>query len=108
MKPRGLLTSVVMCCFCHTNVGAELVDIGFNYPKIGAYKEQGLAQIRGALLASTAMIAVKGKSRDDVIKDRFSEDFFEILDTLPAEQSARTYHGWAAARRAANKPPRLQ
>src|SRR3990167_8390155 len=30
---------------------AEPITLGFNYPRTGPYKEEGLAQMRGALLA---------------------------------------------------------
>ncbi|GAA5315339.1 MAG: ABC transporter substrate-binding protein [Candidatus Pelagadaptatus aseana] len=51
--------------------------------------------------------AVKGKLRQEVIKDRFNEDFFEIIDTLPGDQAARTLEEWQAARKSANKPEQL-
>jgi ABC-type branched-subunit amino acid transport system substrate-binding protein len=52
--------------------------------------------------------AVKGKPRDEVNKDQFNEDFFEIIDSLSGDQAARTQEEWQAARKAAKKPLSLQ
>ncbi len=45
------LLAVSLLCVTGVAVAAEPVRIGLNYPSSGRYKEQGLAQARGALLA---------------------------------------------------------
>src|SRR3546814_19249833 len=37
--------------FCLTAQAADPITLGLNYPRTGSYKEEGLAQMRGALLA---------------------------------------------------------
>jgi len=48
--------------------------------------------------------AVKGKPREQVLEDRFNEDFFEIVGELSGEEAAQTLEEWQAERRAAGKP----
>ena len=37
--------------FCLAAQAADPIKLGLNYPRTGSYKEEGLAQMRGALLA---------------------------------------------------------
>lgn len=37
--------------FCLAAQAADPITLGLNYPRTGSYKEEGLAQMRGALLA---------------------------------------------------------
>ena len=37
--------------FCLAAEAAEPITLGLNYPRTGSYKEEGLSQMRGALLA---------------------------------------------------------
>jgi len=51
---------------------------------------------------------VKGKKRAEVIKDQYSEDFFEIIDSLDGPSAVKTPSEWKAARQAANVPTVLK
>jgi len=48
---RAIILSVLYLCAQNVVLAAESVIIGLTYPRTGAYKEEGLAQMRGALLA---------------------------------------------------------
>lgn len=37
--------------FCLAAQAADPITLGLNYPRTGSYKEEGLSQMRGALLA---------------------------------------------------------
>lgn len=52
--------------------------------------------------------AVRCKNEPDVLKDKFKLDYFEIIDSLPGEQAARTREEWNGARAKAGKPLRLE
>jgi len=52
--------------------------------------------------------AVKCKTYKEVIKDKFKEDYFSIIYSVPGSESARTKEEWIAARRAAGKPLELE
>ena len=51
---------------------------------------------------------VRCKPADQVRRDRFALDYFEILGSLPGQEAARTREEWVAERAAAGKPPRLE
>ncbi|MBU0901876.1 MAG: ABC transporter substrate-binding protein [Gammaproteobacteria bacterium] len=52
--------------------------------------------------------AVKVKTRAEVLKDSFKQDYFEIVDRLDASQAAPSLAEWQAERRAAGQPLTLQ
>ncbi len=51
---------------------------------------------------------VKGKSAEQVRRDKFELDYFEIIGSLSGEKAARTEQEWVAMRIAAGKPPHLE
>lgn len=52
--------------------------------------------------------AVRVKPREEVLKDRFKQDYFEIVHRLSGEQAAPTLAEWQDERRAGNQPLKLQ
>ncbi|MCC6073606.1 ABC transporter substrate-binding protein [Pseudomonas sp. GCM10022188] len=48
---RTLTALALWAGFCTTVSAADPITLGLNYPRTGSYKEEGLAQMRGALLA---------------------------------------------------------
>lgn len=52
--------------------------------------------------------AVKVRSRDEVMKDRSRQDYFEIVGRLDGELAAPTLEEWKQERLAAGQPPQLQ
>ncbi|UXJ50205.1 ABC transporter substrate-binding protein [Pseudomonas citronellolis] len=50
---RGFSVFVLLsfCCLCFQALGEEVLDVGLIYPRTGNFKQQGLAQMRAALLA---------------------------------------------------------
>lgn len=52
--------------------------------------------------------AVKVKTRAEVLKDPYKQDYFEIVDRLDASQAAPSLAEWQAERRAAGQPLTLQ
>ena len=51
---------------------------------------------------------VRCKPAEEVRKDRFESDYFNIIGTLSGEKAACTKEEWIAARTAAGKPPHLE
>lgn len=51
---------------------------------------------------------VRCKTRDEVVKNKYNLDYFEIIDSLPGHLTARTHREWREVRRAAGKPTRLE
>ncbi|QCT95736.1 ABC transporter substrate-binding protein [Stutzerimonas degradans] len=49
MKRTTLLALMLSCCAAVQ--AADPIKLGLNYPRTGSYKEEGLAQMRGALMA---------------------------------------------------------
>lgn len=45
--------------------------------------------------------AVKCKPRREIIKDKFKQDYFEILKAVPGENAARSYNRWVRTRKSA-------
>lgn len=52
--------------------------------------------------------AIKVKPRDEVLKDRFKQDYFEIVHRLTGEQAAPSLAEWQAERRATGQTLALQ
>ncbi len=52
--------------------------------------------------------AVKVRPRDEVMKDRSRQDYFEIVGRLDGELAAPTLEEWKQERLAAGQPPQLQ
>ncbi len=48
------------------------------------------------------------KPRNEVMKDRLKQDYFDIVHQLDGEQAAPSLAEWQAERRAAGKPTTLQ
>lgn len=55
-----------------------------------------------------SVYAVKGKPQADVLKDKFKQDYFDIIATLPGNEAAKTKEEWLESRRKANKPDTLE
>jgi branched-chain amino acid transport system substrate-binding protein len=51
-----------------------------------------------------SVFVVQVKSRNDTLKDRFHEDFFDVLLSLPGSDVVQTPEEWQAVRKAAGKP----
>jgi ABC-type branched-subunit amino acid transport system substrate-binding protein len=58
--------------------------------------------------AVQSVYTVRGKSPDEVRKDRFKQDYFEILDRMEGDEAARTKEHWIKLRQDANKPIELE
>ena len=52
--------------------------------------------------------AVKVKSRDEIMKDRSKQDYFEIVGRMDGALAAQTAEEWKQERTAAGQPPQLQ
>lgn len=52
--------------------------------------------------------AVKVKPREEVMKDQFKQDYFEIVDRMSGDRAAPTLAEWQAERKAAGQPITLQ
>ncbi|WP_347331442.1 substrate-binding protein [Marinimicrobium locisalis] len=55
-----------------------------------------------------SVYAVKGKPQAEVLADKFNQDYFEIIASMPGEEAARTKEEWVEARKKAGKPATLQ
>ncbi|MBM95815.1 MAG: branched-chain amino acid ABC transporter substrate-binding protein [Oceanospirillaceae bacterium] len=55
-----------------------------------------------------SVYVVKGKKRAEVLADKFNEDYFEVVLSIPGNTAARTYEQWVAVRERAGKPTKLQ
>ncbi len=55
-----------------------------------------------------SVYVVKHKKRADVLADKYNEDYFEIMLSIPGNTAARTYEEWAAVRKGAGKPIKLK
>ena len=55
-----------------------------------------------------SVYVVRGKARNEVLKDTFKEDFFEILLNIPGSVAVKTRAEWEQTRKAAGKPLVLQ
>lgn len=51
---------------------------------------------------------VRCKPRDEVVKNRYNLDYFEIIDSLPGDMAVITRQEWNEIRKAAGKPTRLE
>lgn len=54
------------------------------------------------------VFAVKAKSQQEVLSDKFQEDYFEIIDSMSGSEAAITFDEWKKVREKANKPLELQ
>lgn len=52
--------------------------------------------------------AVRCKPAAEVVKDRFKQDYFEVIGSLPGSQAFISHEEWKAKRAAAGKPEALQ
>ena len=52
--------------------------------------------------------AVKVKPREEVLKDRFKQDYFEIVHRLTGDQAAPSLAEWQTERRAGGQTLALQ
>jgi len=52
--------------------------------------------------------AVKCKSQKEVLKDKYNQDYFEIIDKITGEEAACTRDEWISARKSAGKPLELE
>jgi ABC-type branched-subunit amino acid transport system substrate-binding protein len=52
--------------------------------------------------------AVKCKPQQEVLKDKYQEDFFEVINSMPGPEAAKTREEWNEERRKANKPLELE
>lgn len=46
---------------------------------------------------------IKGKQRDDVMKDKYHSDFFEVIEQVNGQEAAISYDEWVAERKKAGK-----
>lgn len=81
---------------------AEPITLGLNYPRTGPYKEEGLAQMRGALLAIDEINAsggVLGRPLRLISKDTASrpEKAVRNVDELAADGAAMLFGGASSA-----------
>jgi len=58
--------------------------------------------------ALQTVYAVKCKPYDEIVKDKFKQDYFEIMKTMPGEKAARSKARWTRTRTAAGKPETLE
>jgi hypothetical protein len=52
--------------------------------------------------------AVKCKPAEEIVKDKFKQDYFDIMKAMPGEKAARSKQRWTRVRKAAGKPVALQ
>jgi len=52
--------------------------------------------------------AVKCKPKDEVLKDKFKQDYFEIMNKMSGEEAAITKDRWIEERKKANMPAELE
>lgn len=55
-----------------------------------------------------SVYAVKCKPEKEVLKDKFKQDYFEIMSTMKGEEAARSREAWIRARKEAGLPPELE
>ena len=55
-----------------------------------------------------SVYAVRGKPQKEVLKDKYKEDYFEIINSMQGNEAARTREQWNAAREKAGKPTTLE
>lgn len=54
-----------------------------------------------------SVYAVIGKPQAEVLADKYKQDYFKIIASMDAEEAARSFDEWKAAREAAGKPAKL-
>jgi len=52
--------------------------------------------------------AVKVKPRDEIIKDEYHADFFEVVESLSGKEAAQSFEEWSAVRKAAGLSTKLK
>lgn len=52
--------------------------------------------------------AVKCKNANEVLKDKYKQDYFEIINSMPGRQAARTYREWTVDRKKSGQPTKLE
>jgi hypothetical protein len=52
--------------------------------------------------------AVRCKPASEVVKDRFQQDYFEIVNSMKGTDAARNRFNWEFTRRKAGKPVQLE
>jgi len=52
--------------------------------------------------------AVKGKPQKEVLKDKYQEDFFEIINSISGAEAVKTLEEWNEERRKTDKPLELE
>lgn len=57
--------------------------------------------------AVQTIYTVRCKTEQEVLKDKYKQDYFEILDKMDGNEAARTKEQWLEIRKAAGKPPAL-
>lgn len=58
--------------------------------------------------AIQSVYTVRCKPAEEVRKDKFKEDYFEILYKMDGEEAARTEEHWLKIRKDAGKPAELE
>lgn len=51
--------------------------------------------------------AVRGKKADEVKKDKYQLDYFEVINEMPGEKAAISFEDWSEARAKVGLPPKL-
>lgn len=100
---RRLLAFLALCTGINAYAqAADPITLGLNYPRTGSYKEEGLAQMRGALLAIDELNAQGGvlgrslrlSSLDDASRPEKAE---RNVDKLAKEGAAMLFGGASSA-----------
>ena len=58
--------------------------------------------------STQTVYAVKCKPQEEVLKDKFKQDYFEIIGVMSGDEAARSKEEWMAARRKAGKSVKLE
>lgn len=99
---RTLTAFALWAGLCTTATAIEPITLGLNYPRTGSYKEEGLAQMRGALLAIDELNAqggVLGRPVRLISRDSASrpEKAIQNVDRLVDDGAAMLFGGASSA-----------
>lgn len=99
---RTLTALALWAGLCTTASAADPITLGLNYPRTGSYKEEGLAQMRGALLAVDELNAkggVLGRPLRLISRDTASrpEKAVNNVDRLVDDGAAMLFGGASSA-----------
>jgi ABC-type branched-subunit amino acid transport system substrate-binding protein len=99
---RTLTALALWAGLCTTASAVDPITLGLNYPRTGSYKEEGLAQMRGALLAIDEINAqggVLGRPLQLISRDTASrpEKAVNNVDRLVADGAAMLFGGASSA-----------